>query len=96
MTGRKPRRRRPMLDPKRDPKSSYHINASSNLPPEYVYVTTYPPMPEEVRTGTYRRDVLPRWMVEAMALLDAGHPETIYNIGVRVGENSYWIEPVEG
>jgi hypothetical protein len=96
MTGRKPRRRRPMLDPKRDPKSSYHIIPSMDLPLEYVCITTYPPMPEEVRTGTYRRDVLPRWMVEAMALLDAGHPETIYNIGVRVGENSYWIEPVEG
>jgi hypothetical protein len=34
-------------------------------------------------------------MVELMALLDAGHPETIHNIGVRVGENSYWIEPME-
>jgi hypothetical protein len=83
-----------MLDPKRNPKSSYHINATLSLPPEYVNVTTYPPMPEEVHTGTYRRDVLPRWMLEAMALLDAGHPETIYNIGVRVGENSYWIEPM--
>jgi hypothetical protein len=27
-------------------------------------------------------------------LLDAGHPEQVHDIGVRVGENSYWIEPV--
>lgn len=84
-----------MLDPERNPKSSYHINTAPSLPPEYVFVTTYPPMPAEVFNGTYRRDVLPRWMVELMALLDAGHPETIHNIGVRVGENSYWIEPME-
>jgi hypothetical protein len=83
-----------MLDPERNPKSSYHIRPAET--PGLVYVTTYPPMPEELRAGTYRHDILPRWMVELMALLDAGHPETIYNIGVRVGENSYWIEPTEG
>jgi hypothetical protein len=83
-----------MLDPERDPESSYHINTA---PPDYsglVQVTTYPKSPDKVQIGFYRRGALPRWMIEAMALLDAGHPEQVYDLGVRVGENSYWIEPV--
>lgn len=83
-----------MLDPERDPEASYHINTAQPDNPGLLDITIYPQTPGDVQSGRYRRDVLPRWMIEAMALLDAGHPEQVYGIGVRVGENSYWIEPV--
>jgi hypothetical protein len=83
-----------MLDPERDPDASYHINTNPVKNPGLIDITIYPKTPGDVRSGLYRRDVLPRWMIEAMALLDAGHPEQVHDIGVRVGENSYWIEPV--
>jgi hypothetical protein len=83
-----------MLDPERNLKASYHINTTPLDNPGLILVTTYPKSPDKLQMGYYRRGALPRWMIEAMALLDAGHPEQVYNIGVRVGENSYWIEPI--
>lgn len=86
-----------MLDSERNPKTTYRVSQVGDL---YV-VTTYPKSPDPIATASYRFDLLPQWMQEAMHILDWAHPEFIEGLGKRVGRTDngtavYWIEAQDG
>lgn len=76
-----------MLDPQRNPKTSYRVMFTGDL---YV-VSTYPKSPDPIAVASYRFDLLPQWLQEAMHLLDWAHPEEVKELGRKVGD-TYWIE----
>lgn len=76
-----------MLDQERNPKTSYRVMEQGDL---YV-VSTYPKSPGPVAVTSYRFDLLPQWLQEAMHLLDWAHPEEVKELGRKVGD-TYWIE----
>lgn len=78
-----------MIDAKRNLNTTYRLNRQ----PGGVYIKTFPPAPEAVAEAWYRTDQIPQWLLEAMALLDAAAPSNVPDIGHRVGEMVYWIEP---
>ena len=78
-----------MIDAQRNLSTTYRINRERGG----ALVRTYPPATDPVSQGWYRIDQLPQWLVEAMALLDAAHPEGIPDLGHRVGNTTYWVEP---
>jgi len=77
------------------------IDATRNLSTTYrvdrrldgIYLRVFPPAPRPVVEAWYRTDQIPQWLIEAMALLDAAAPASIPDLGYRVGELVYWIEP---
>lgn len=86
-----------MLDSERNPKTTYRVSQVGDL---YV-VTTYPKSPDPIAVASYRFDLLPQWLQEAMHILDWAHPEFIEGLGKRVGPTDtamavYWIEAQEG
>lgn len=78
-----------MIDARRNLSTTYRVNRERGG----VLVRTFPPAADPVTEGWYRMDQLPQWLVEAMALLDAAHPEGIHDLGRRVGDTTYWVEP---
>lgn len=78
-----------MIDAQRNLNTTYRVNRERGG----ALVRTYPPADKPVSQGWYRIDQLPQWLVEAMALLDAAHPEGIPDLGHRVGDATYWVEP---
>jgi len=78
-----------MIDAKRNLNTTYRLDRRL----DGVYIRTFPPAPEAVAEAWYRTDQIPQWLLEAMALLDAAAPANVSDIGHRVGEMVYWIEP---
>lgn len=78
-----------MIDAKRNLNTTYRV---SRLP-DGIHLKTFPLAPEAVAEAWYRMDQIPQWLIEAMALLDAAAPASIPDLGHRVGELVYWIEP---
>lgn len=81
-----------MLDPERNPHTTYRISVW----PDGLYeVVVYPKAPEKIFSAAYRLDLLPRWIQEIVHLLNWAHPEGVEGIGRRVGSDTYWIEAVD-
>lgn len=78
-----------MIDAKRNPNTTYRVDRRL----DGIYLRTFPPAPERVAEAWYRMDQIPQWLIEAMALLDAAAPASIPDIGYRLGELVYWVEP---
>jgi hypothetical protein len=78
-----------MIDAKRNLNTTYRVNRLS----DGIHLKTFPPAPEAVTEAWYRMDQIPQWLIEAMALLDAASPARIPDLGHRIGESLYWIEP---
>lgn len=78
-----------MIDAKRNLNTTYRVDRLS----DGIHLKTFPPAPEAVAEAWYRTDQIPQWLLEAMALLDAAAPSSIPDLGHRVGELVYWIEP---
>jgi hypothetical protein len=78
-----------MIDAKRNLNTTYRVNRLS----DGIYLRTFPLGPEAVTEAWYRMDQIPQWLIEAMALLDAASPARIPDLGHRIGESLYWIEP---
>lgn len=79
-----------MIDAKRNPNTTYRVDRVFD---DGIYLKTFPLAPEAVAEAWYRTDQIPQWLIEAMALLDAAAPASIPDLGHRVGESLYWIEP---
>jgi len=79
-----------MIDEERDLNTTYRLSKHSA---EGVTLKTYPPSPSPVTDAWYRMDQLPKWMITAIALLDAASPAEVEGLGHRIGEITYWIEP---
>lgn len=78
-----------MIDAKRNLNTTYRVDRLS----DGIHLKTFPPTPRPVVEAWYRTDQIPQWLIEAMALLDAAAPSNVPDIGHRVGEMVYWIEP---
>ena len=78
-----------MIDAKRNLNTTYRVDRRL----DGIYLKTFPPAPEAVAEAWYRMDQIPQWLIEAMALLDAASPARIHDLGHRLGELVYWIEP---
>ena len=78
-----------MIDAKRNLNTTYRVDRLS----DGIHLKTFPLAPEAVAEAWYRMDQIPQWLIEAMALLDAAAPSNVPDIGHRVGESLYWIEP---
>lgn len=78
-----------MIDAKRNLNTTYRVDRRL----DGIYLRTFPPAPTRVAEAWYRMDQIPQWLIEAMALLDAAAPAGIPDIGYRLGELVYWIEP---
>ena len=77
-----------MLDECRNPKSTYRLIEEDGL----FRVLVYPKTPAKIRLHTYRFDVLPEWMQQAVRFLDtAGKDCVVTGVGRRVGR-IYWLE----
>ena len=85
-----PRRKRVrMLDPERNLSTTYRISVW----PDGLYeVVIYPKTPEKIVSKAYRFDLLPKWVQEAVSMLDWAHPEDVKGLGRRVGGDTYWVE----
>ena len=81
-----------MLDQERNPKTSYRVSPA--LGGLYV-VSVYPKSPGPIAVTSYRFDLLPQWLQEAIHLLDWAYPEEVKELGRKVGE-TYWIEAQDG
>lgn len=79
-----------MIDAKRNLNTTYRVDRVFD---DGIYLRVFPPAPRPVVEAWYRTDQIPQWLIEAMALLDAAAPASIPDIGHRVGELVYWIEP---
>lgn len=79
-----------MIDAQRNLNTTYRVDRQHH---DGIHLKTFPPAPEVVAEGWYRMDQLPQWLIEAMALLDAAHPEGIPDLGHKVGNTTYWVEP---
>ena len=78
-----------MIDAKRNLNTTYRVDRRL----DGIYLRVFPPAPRPVVEAWYRMDQIPQWLIEAMALLDAAVPASIPDLGHRVGELVYWIEP---
>lgn len=78
-----------MIDAKRNLNTTYRVDRRL----DGIYLRVFPRAPRPVAEAWYRTDQIPQWLLEAMALLDAAAPANIPDIGHRVGELVYWIEP---
>lgn len=57
-----------------------------------LYVVIVYPSDKAVPVSKLRVDILPEWMRDAMRLLDlAGTGHKVNGVGVRYGEDFYWI-----
>ena len=57
-----------------------------------LYLVAVYPASKAIPTSKHRIDVLPEWMKERMRLLDlAGTGHRVNGVGVRYGEEFYWI-----
>jgi hypothetical protein len=84
-----------MIDQERNLQTTYRIERHVLEGQDGVDVTAYPKTPTPTLEGWYRTDQLPQWLVEAMALLDAAYPGLVFNLGYRISDTTYWIEPVQ-
>lgn len=86
-----------MLDPDRNYKTTYRVAV---YPGGLYEVSTYPKAPGKIAVASYRFDLLPQWLQEAMHLLDWAHPEDVKGLGRKVGDKregeTYWIEGQDG
>lgn len=78
-----------MIDAKRNLNTTYRVDRRL----DGIYLRVFPPAPRPVVEAWYRMDQIPQWLIEAMALLDAAAPARIPDLGHRLGELVYWIEP---
>ena len=83
-----------MIDPKRNLQTTYRIAVWQQEGDEVALyeVSTYPKTPEKINVSAYRFDLLPKWLQEAIHLLNCAYPEEVAGLGRRVGDNTYWVE----
>ena len=64
--------------------------------PDGLYeVVVYPRAPEKIFSAAYRLDLLPRWIQEAVSMLNWAYPDEVKGLGRRVGDDTYWVEAVD-
>ena len=85
-----------MIDSERNPTSSYRVEIEIGSDPLLYYVTTYPQritVPTLGVAGHYRADVLPKWLIIAMTMLDMASENNVGSIpyfGTK-SINTYWL-----
>jgi len=79
------------IDDPRNPETTYCVTCYTGL----YRLTIYPRLPQAIAQtqGSYRLDLLPLWLQDAIRFLDvAGENVKVKGIGVKIG-GAYWIEP---
>lgn len=87
-----------MIDAERNLQTTYRIAVWQQEGDEVALyeVSVYPKTPEKINVSAYRFDLLPKWLQEAIHLLDWAYPEEVAGLGRRVGDDTYWVESING